>query len=319
MTKTLKGDSATNAERTKALQRLIKDTPLTYKPQALAVVDIGYGGTGKGHTECTTDGAMAVSAAILYWATGNAAYAIMSTAILKAWATTNTVWRGDNAILEASWSVCSMARAAELLKYSGASGLWAPVERPFFAWLDKVIMTVLTSNSIWRWDTVGNWHFSQICARMQLAILRENKDEWAWCIKTYPVALNKALIWKACPGETSEVKRDLTHNQFQIGGMIQVPEMAWHQGVDLFDDRLITVFELQARLMMKQIPEGLCSADIRTPYGYWYEPVMELAVAHFVGRKNKKMPYTEAYLPTVRPERVTFHWGPNTLTHYKRT
>jgi len=322
MTTALKTANA-DPVRARALEKLLLETPLDYKPQALVLVNIGYGGVGQGHKECTVDGQMAVSAAILYWATGNAAYAKLATAILKAWATTNTVWRGDNAILEASWSVCSMARAAELLKYSDALGvaLWAPVEKPFFAWLDKVINPVLRSNVIWGWPLVGNWHFSQICARMQVAILREDAAEWAWCIKKYPEALNKTLVNKLCVGEVAESCRDLSHAQFLLGGAIQAPEIAFHQGVNLYDDRLLAAFELQARLMMQQIPPGFTADDIHTPYGYWPEPVWEIAYNHFVVRKKREMPYTKTFLETnksARPERVTFHWGPNTLTHYGR-
>jgi hypothetical protein len=307
--------------RNNALKKLIAATPLDYKPKALATVDIGYGGVGQGHTECTTDGQTAVSAAILYWATGTVGYATLAASILKAWATTNTVWRGDNAILEASWSVCSMARAAELLKYSDGPGksAWAPVEAAFFAWLDKVINPVLRSEVIWGWPIVGNWHFSQICARMQVAILREDAVDWSWCIKKYPEALNKTFVNKHCVGETAEVCRDQTHSCFLIGGAIQAPEMTLHQGVNLFDDRLSVAFELQAAMMMKEIPEGFTADDIHTPYGYWPEPVFEIAYNHFVIRKKKSMPKLTTLLATntnARPDRATFHWGPNTLTHY---
>lgn len=96
----------------KALEKLVNETPLSYKPRALEVVDIGYGGVGKGHAECTKDGEMAVSAALLYWATHNRAYSELCLRILSAWSTTNKVWKGDNGLLEAAWSVCSMARAS---------------------------------------------------------------------------------------------------------------------------------------------------------------------------------------------------------------
>ncbi len=49
---------------------------------------------------------------------------------------------------------------------------------------------------------------------------------------------------------------------FLLGEMIQVPEMAIQQGVDLFDTRLIDAFELMSAIMMKQVPEGLVPADI---------------------------------------------------------
>jgi Alginate lyase len=316
MVKGLKTKCSNNDIAQKALKRLIAETPLTYVPQPLDVVDIGYNGVGKGHKECTQDGEQAYSAALAFWATENIAYAHSALNILKAWATVNKVWKGDNAILEASWSICSMARAAELLKYApGTSGVWATIEPVFFSWLDAVIMPVLRDDTIWRWDNVGNWHFSCICARMQLAILREDFTEWNWCVKTYPTALNKALVWKLCPGQTSETTRDCCHAMFQIGGMTQVPEIAWHQGIDLYDDRLVAVTELQASIQLHEIPAGLTPSDIHTLDGWYPEPVFELPYAHFYGRKHIPMPKTQTYLSRIRPEGVVFHWGAGTLTH----
>lgn len=38
-------------------------------------------------------------------------------------------------------------------------------------------------------------------------------------------------------GECGETKRDLFHSQFGLGGLIQLAEMAWQQGVDLYSYR----------------------------------------------------------------------------------
>ncbi len=306
-----------NGVRKLALQKMIASTPLTYKPRAIREVNIGWGGKGVGHDECTKDGETAVAATLIYWASGDKRYGELAISILKSWATTNVVFSGNNAPLEAAWSVCSMARAAELLKYSELKEHWNEIEPVFMKWLDAVIMPVLREPSLWRWDMKNNWHFSIICARMQVAILREDVSEWEWCVKTYREIFPKALVCGECCGETIECKRDVTHAQMLLGGMIQAPEMALHQGIKLYDDRLIECVELQARIMMKEIPKGLKSEDIKTPYGYWPEPIYEIAYAHFAGRMKKEMPNTAKYLqqPKVRPDRVTFHWGGNTLTH----
>jgi hypothetical protein len=315
MTRQLKASISTDPMRKEALDKLIKAVPLDHEPQALASVNIGYGGVGQGHKECTRDAEVAVAAALIFWATADERYAHLACTTIAAWSQTNKEWRGDNAILEAAWSICSMARAAELLKYSTAKTKWASVEPDFFRWLDAVIMPVLKSEHIWGWPIVGNWHFSQICARMQLAILREDQTEWNWCVAKYPLALNKCLVFQKCPGEHAETCRDVTHAQFALGGMVQVPEMALHQGVSLYDRRLVDCFELQARIMMQEIPPGLTKEDIKTPYGYWYEPVWHIPYAHFAGRLGVPMPYTKSYLHKLGPDRVCFHWGGNCLTH----
>jgi hypothetical protein len=313
--------------RRSALEKLKKNTAVPWKPQPLEVIDIGYGGVGKGHAECTKDAEVAVSSALLFWATRERKYATNALSILEAWGKTNKVWKGDNGPLEAAWSICSMARTAELLRYAPDPTIsqgWARIQPMFFKWIDTVIMPVLKEPGLWTWRNKdgsilrGNWHFSIMCARMQLAILREDVNEWKWVINTYPDALNKAIINRKAQGEVIETCRDVTHAQFLLGGMVQVPEMAFHQGVNLYDDRLVTCFELQAQIMLQEIPKGFAKEDIKTPHGYWPEPVFEIPFAHFNGRKKKPMPFTQRFLqgnPHARPENVTFHWGPNSLTH----
>jgi len=321
MTFSLKNDCTKDILRTKALEKMKEQVPLDYKPHPLAVVDIGYGGVGKGHQEFTKDGEVAYQGALLLWATGTRQYGTIALDILSDWSSTNKVFKGDNAPLEASWGICSMNRAAELIKHCRDAVVvaeWKKIESTYFKWLDAVIMPVVKAQHVWKWPITGNWHFSILCARLQTAILRDNEEEASSTMKAYLGSLPKAI----CCGNDwciSETKRDVTHAQFLLGGIIQFAEMALHLGVNLFDKRLIKVFENHARIMMKECPNGICKEEIHTPYGYWNEPVWELALAHFDGRCGIAMPCTEKWVNTFRPERVTFHWGGGTLTHYHRT
>ena len=326
MTKSLKADCAAIPVRAAALEKLVKSVPLTYVSRAIPEVNLDWGGKGTGHEECTRDGEMAYMAAVLFIATKNQIYAAIAVNIIRAWATVNKVWKGNNALLEAAWSCCSLARAAELLKYTMSDAdksklKWSETESTFNKWIDTTIMPVLTLEDIWRWPVIGNWHFSQICARMQLAILRENRAEFKWCVDRYKLAVEKAFVCsKERCGELSETTRDLTHSAFELGGMTQVAELAFHQSIDLwtiFDGRLFDACELQASLLLKEVPKGFELAEIHTPYGYWCEPVLEIPYAHFNGRKKRPMPKTAALLATQRPERYTFHWGLGTVTHFK--
>lgn len=322
MTRTLVNDVKTHPMRKEALQRLMRAVPLTYTPSPLEIVDVDWNGKGTGGKECTKDGEAAVSAALIYWATRDPQYAHLCIKILKAWADTNKTIKGNNAPLTAGWAVCSMARAAELLKYSPMWRDWQVIEVAFFRWLNTVVIKTLQEPSIWRWGFHNNWHFTIVCARMQVAILLENHTEWAWAVQTYKDILPKALL-SGCKGDTVELRRDLTHNQFLLGGMVQAAEIAFHQNVIIYDTRLIDCFETQARLLMRHDPKELQlrHEDIKTPYGYWPEPIYEIAYAHFCDRSGKPMPFTKKLFETIkhtRPDRVTFHWGGNTLTHFDR-
>jgi hypothetical protein len=320
MTYSLAKDTATDPMRKRALDRMIKETPLDHVPQALPSCQIDWNGKGVGHKECTVDGAMAYRAALLLWATGRVDYAKLVIRIIDDWARKNLSFTGNNSPLELAWSVGAMARACELVKHcpQTPTDLWKPTEKAFLQWLDSVVMPRLCDPSIWRWKVRGNWHYSIIDTRMQIAIFREDHQDFDWCIKKYreiyPITFSEAH-----PCHTCDLIRDVTHAQFLLGGLIQVPEMAWHQGVrDLYNPNLVQVYEYHAAIMLKEVPPGLKPEDIKTPYGYWYEPVWEIALNHFKGRCGKAMPKTEKWIQTFRPERVCFHWGGGTLTHYNR-
>jgi hypothetical protein len=312
MTFSLESDVMKSPTRKMAFDKLIKETPLDYKPRPIEHVLIGYGGTGNGHDEVTRDAEMAYQAALLLWTTKDKRYGDLVATILSAWCETNRFFEGDNAPLEAAWSVCSFNRAAELLK------AWPgfKISPKYFLWLDSVILPALNAAHVWRWKPYNNWHYSILCARMQTAILRDNRDEFNKAIQKYKEILPSTICCFGTDWCITETKRDLTHAQFLLGGIIQIPEMAYHQGVtDLFDDRLVKVFECHAALMLREIPQGIDAKEIKAPYGYWQEPVWEIAYCHFAGRKKIPMPKTKAYLDKIRPEDVTFHWGGCTLTH----
>lgn len=322
MTFALREDVAKDAWRKKAFDKMVKEVSLEYKPLALEVVNIGYNGVGQGHKECTEDGRVAYTAALLYWSTMDDKYAKLAINVIRAWATKNKVFNGDNAPLEAAWSVCSLARAAELVKYAKSDSIkaeWKQVEAAFFTWLDVIVMPLLRDKNVWKWKPKNNWHFSMLCARAQIAILREDQAEWQWAMDCYKMCMGEALS-KEHECHTCETKRDVTHAMFLLGGMIQFPEMAYHQGFKgVFEPRLSKVFEYQAAIMLKEVPDGITKEEIKTPYGFWYEPVWEVTLAHYSGRCGIPMPKTEKWIATFRPERVCFHWGGGTLTHYKRT
>lgn len=324
MTFNLAIDKETHPDRKKAFQELSRVCKLGYKNRALEVVDIDWGGKGVGHEECTKDGEMSYMAALMYWCTMNEQYGMMASDILKGWSTKNKVFKGNNAPLEAAWCVCAMARAAELLKWAKSPNIrrvWSEtVDKTFNEWIDKIILPVLKKKDIWGWKPFGNWHYSIICARGQLAILREDVNEWDWCIKTFKDILPKTVGFGDCPCHISETKRDVTHAQFQLGGIFMFCEMAYHQGyIDMYDDRLYEVCEYHASIMMKEVPKGITKEEIKTPYGYWNEPVWEIAFSHYSGRLGKPMPKCDMWIKTFRPERVCFQWGGGTLTHFGRS
>ena len=106
----------------------------------------------------------------------------------------------------------------------------------------------------------------------------------------------------------------MIHCQFQLASQIQIAEMAWHQGVNVYDNVLMTSMEYQARILNGEVPCELKKEDIKDN---WFLPSSwEIGYNHFVNRTHKNMPQTLKLLLIKRPEtKMSFNWGPGFL-HY---
>jgi hypothetical protein len=291
------------------LESLQKDTPVNYQPSPIENVNIAAYGAGAGHKEFTKDGEQCVQQVVMYLATGNNTYADNAIKILMAWSTTCRIFTGSNAPLECGWGGCSMVRAAEILKHS--CPLWGPkIDVPFQKFLDKIILPNLKAPLGW----TNNWQTTICEARMQIAIFRNDKAEFDWAIKEYRRILKDYVM---PTGQTKETLRDLVHAQFGLGSLIQIPELAYHHGVDLFmEDNCLMhkAMEFHADLLLGNLSHGITKEQIKEP---WFLPCgWEIALHHYNTRLKLPMPKTTALLSKKRPEKYVFHWGLGSLTHY---
>jgi hypothetical protein len=78
--------------------RLLRITPLDYKPRAIARVNVLAYGAGVGHDEFVGDGEMAYKSAVAYLVTTNEAYALKTVAILDAWAKICVYFEGSSSL-----------------------------------------------------------------------------------------------------------------------------------------------------------------------------------------------------------------------------
>jgi hypothetical protein len=100
----------------------------------------------------------------------NPRYADNACAIIRAWATTCTVFKGNNAPLEGGWGTDSLSRSAELLKhtYSG----WTPqLEQQYVGWVRACVMPQLHKEGLWVHLPLANWQTTIGEAKAQFAIL----------------------------------------------------------------------------------------------------------------------------------------------------
>lgn len=296
-----------------ALTKLHKSTPLDYKPSPIEHINLGAYGAGIGHKEITSDGAMCYQQTIAFLHTRNIVYAKNAINIINAWATTNKKFEGSNAPLEASWAVTSMIRSAEILKHNVlCANEWktSNVQEIFNGWIDKVIYPLFC----WKITWVNNWNLTMTEARMQLAIFRDNKSDFDWAVNAYRKIFDIYVKpWKT--GQCGETRRDQVHAQFGIGSMINICEMAWHQGIDLYTPELHKCMEYHASILNGIVPSDIQANDIKENR---FQPIgWEIGFQHFTKQKKLQMPQTQKLLEGKRPEWCIFCWGLSTMTHMK--
>jgi hypothetical protein len=297
---------------------LLKNTDLNYKPRALAKLNIGIGGTGIGHEELKNDSKQVYGQALAYIITGNDIYAKNSMKIIDSWSSKNMEFIGSNAPLEAAWCTAAMARGCELLKWC-YNGWDKNVEAKYKLWVNDILMphlTGMTEKYKLNWGFYNNWHTSITEARLQFALLCEDTDEVNNMIDKYKIIFNSYV---KSNGLTGESFRDSDHCCFGLAGMIQICELCYHQGVDLYslrDNLLLKCIELHAGIYNGK-ENNLYDIKLFNIYK-WVQPSgWEIAFNHYVKRKNEKMPNTLCLLQKIRPCKYELHWGYDTLTHCK--
>jgi hypothetical protein len=309
--KTMKDFHTVTVKHERAIPRLTRTTPVEYVPQALERVSIGAYGVGQGHKEVTGDGAMCYQHTVMFLRTRKPEHAHKAIDIINAWATKNKVFEGSNAPLEASWAVTSMVRSAEILKYAFAEGWRASgTELRLIAWIRTIIYPLFCTRISW----TNNWNLTMAEARMQLAIFRDDRADFDWAVKEYR-RLFAIYVTPWTTGQCGETKRDIIHAQFGIGSMLNMCEMAWHQGVDLYTPELHRCLEYHASILNGKVPSDLTLAQIKDNR---FQPIgWEIGFQHFTKRRAVKlpMPETTVLLEKNRPEWCIFCWGLSTVTH----
>lgn len=284
---------------------------LDYTPRSLVCVNIGPHGVGQGHDEFTGDAMQVYALAICFVATRDKRYADVAIKIQEDWQQKCKEFKGSNAPLEVAWGATCIVRACELLKYT-YDGWKQDFEQRFNKFIDTIFMPNLLNRytEIKRWN--NNWILTMQEALMQIALFRDDRSEFQRILNEFRDTLPKCV--PCTQGMCTETKRDLIHSQFQIGSMIQIAEMAWHQGENVYnihDNCIRKCMEYHASILNGVIPSNVKQNELQQ---VWFMPsAWEVGYNHFANRQKVNMPHTLRLLQTKknRPEKASFNWGPS--------
>jgi hypothetical protein len=242
-----------------------------------------------------SDDARAAYSHALMWAlTGNQAYANKAIEIMNAWSSTLTeikydqprlsdgsrLW--DQGALQAGWGGSLFARAAEIIRHTGAGWTSNDIGR-FETMLRNVYLPVLADGSS---SAGANWLMSFSEAITAIGVFTNDRAVFdnginLWRAKTpatiyhandgaLPIAPNDwynradrlAILWRNptryITGLQQETLRDLAHMTMGIGAMANTAETAYLQGVDLYAEqatRITAGLELNAGYLNQYLDE----------------------------------------------------------------
>lgn len=295
----------------KGFEILAKYCNLNYKPRSLPIVDIGAYGSGSGHDEFVGDAMQCYNLILLYLATKDERYAVTALKIQETWQNTLKEFKGSNAPLEMAWGATCIVRGFELLKHMYPK--WNKIiEEKFNQYIELFILPTLKGryNEVAKWN--NNWILTIQEALIQVALFRNDIDEFYRLVHEYMQKVQCCI--NKNDGSCTETCRDLIHSQFQIASAIQIAEMCWHQGIDVYsfnEECLKKCMEYHASILNGIVPIGRKKEELKD---VWFMPsAWEVGYNHYAVRKQQKLPHTLQLLNTKnnRPEKVSFNWGPS--------
>jgi hypothetical protein len=310
---------------------------LDYQPAPVADVDCGaYSNPDHGCHAEQDDATAAYTQALLWYFTGNAAYAKTAISILNAWSSILQKHTNSNARLQAGWTGAMFPRAAEILRYTHAG--WAQPDIDRFA---KMLTNAHLPSVIHGAPTVnGNWDLTDIEAIFAIGVFLDDRalfdqaaDMWRKSVPAYiylksdgptPVpprggTNDIVAYWHGqstfVDGLSQETCRDFGHMSLGFAAMINAAETARIQGLNLYAEeqkRIATGLEFNGQYLDGvPAPSWLCGGKLNlTPYPTW-----EIGYNEYVNRDGLSLPHTLHVLLKNRPSGHVHHIAWETLTH----
>ena len=257
-----------------------------------------YGRPNIGGDDLSKGATLAYNCALIWYITGEQAYADKAIELLNAWSATLWDFDYNDAKLLAAWTGHLLCNTAELLRHTPSSG-WKKQDIDQFTHL---MMTVYYPLLRYYFPQAnGNWDGAIIHSILAIAVFTDNRplfDQAMDHLLHGPV--NGSLFKYIYPsGQCQESTRDQAHVQLGLGEFAGAAQIAYTQGVNVFsmaDNRLALGYEYTAQFLVNGTPHcyGVISQrakTLRDDYEYVYRHYSAMGV---------DMPYTKIAADSVR-------------------
>ncbi|WP_427896168.1 alginate lyase family protein [Kribbella sp. GL6] len=256
--------------------------------------------------EAVSDSGAAYQNALMWAATGDTRYAAKARDILDAWADSLTAITGADGQLGVGLQAFKFVNAAEILRgYDG----WAPDavrrcgESFRTVWYPAISGNALFAN--------GNWDLAALQSILAIAVFCEDRVMLEDAVRYAVAGAGNGRIEHivvSATGQGQESGRSQSYAQLALGLLANCAAVAWNQGIDLFghlDDRILRGFEYTAAYNLgDSVPfdvdldrTGKYLKTVISPINRGaFQPIYELAYAHYVSRRGLNAPNVERVL-----------------------
>ena len=185
--------------------------------------------------------------ALMWYMTGNTAYAQKSHDILLAWANTQTNFGGQEMALSIGDYAGTYTGGADILR-----GTWPGWTAADTTTVENYFLNVTWPASFAGFNTVGpaNKGNLTMSAGIAIATFCDDTNKFNLVINNFRTLPAAGLPNTLPTGEIGETGRDQGHSFDSIGSMAFIAEIAWNQGIDLYselDNRILACGEYYAR------------------------------------------------------------------------
>jgi hypothetical protein len=289
-----------------AFDNLKQRTSLDFEPKPFTHISVGpYGANSIGGREYEQSARASYNHALVWYVTGDKAYADKAIEILNAWAYRLWDFDANNAKLNVGLFAPLFLNAAEILRYTDSG--WKDVDKEQFLKLTLGVFYPTVKDFFT--EANGNWDASIINTLLCIGVYTDNHEIFNRGLERFYRGPGNSGIAKYIypTGQCQETTRDWGHVQLGIGEFAKAAQVAWTQGLDIYgfaDDRLALGFEYTSKYLLgEEIPVfGVLSDRDKDKTRDIYHSIFN----HYLEVKGIELPYTRRIIEMRADEKDQF-------------